>query len=116
LQFCVRLDKNFLGKDALLAQREQSPTDESRLVCLRIDDIRQVVLGNEPVRIGGEVVGRVTSGAPGYTVNASIAFAYVPASCTALGTPAQILVFGTWVAATVATSPLWDPANERILG
>ena len=38
-----------------------------------------MVLGGEPVRVGGRtVVGRVTSGGYGYTVRASIAYAYLP--------------------------------------
>ena len=37
------------------------------LRCLVLDDPRAVALGNEPVRVGGEVVGRVTSGGYGYT-------------------------------------------------
>ena len=35
-------------------------------------------LGNEPVRIDGEVVGRVTSGGQGFAVENSIAYAYLP--------------------------------------
>ena len=44
-----------------------------------LDDPRAVALGNEPVRVGGAIVGRVTSGGYGYTVARSIAYAYLPA-------------------------------------
>ncbi len=51
---------------------------DKRLRCLVLEDPRSVALGNEPVRIDGEVVGRVTSGGYGYTVKRSIAYAYLP--------------------------------------
>ena len=75
LGFCVKLDKpgGFEGRDALAARKEQGLS--RRLCCLTLADPRVVVLGSEPVRVGAEVVGRVTSGGYGYTVGASIAYA-----------------------------------------
>ena len=72
-----------------------------------------MALGNEPVRVGGEVVGRVTSGGYGYTVERSIAYAYVPASVE-LGTAVEVDIFGEWVAGEVAREPLFDPKGERV--
>ena len=70
LGFAVKLDKDgFIGRDALVAACE--PT--RRLACLVLDDPRAVALGSEPVRVGGEIVGRVTSGGYGYSVERSIA-------------------------------------------
>src|SRR5262249_16895058 len=62
LGFAVKLDKgsDFIGRDALLAVRDEPPT--KRLACLVLDDPRSVALGEEPVRVDGRVVGRVTSG------------------------------------------------------
>ena len=51
---------------------------ERRLACLVLEDPRAVALGSEPVRVAGELVGRVTSGGYGYTVERSIAYAYLP--------------------------------------
>src|SRR5439155_871598 len=63
--FAVKVDKgDFIGRDALLAANE--PT--RRLACLVLDDPRSVALGSEPVRVDGDIVGRVTSGGYGYTV------------------------------------------------
>jgi heterotetrameric sarcosine oxidase gamma subunit len=112
LGFAVRLDKgDFLGREALLAARAAGP--RKRLRCLVLDDARSVCLGNEPVRVGGEVVGRVTSGGAGYTVGRSIAYAYLPPDA-AVGTRGEVDVFGTWVGFEVAREPLFDPAGERI--
>ena len=76
--FCVKLDKEggFIGREALVEARERGP--RGRLCCLVLEDPRSVALGNEPVRVGGEIGGRVTTGGYGYTVERSIAYAYLP--------------------------------------
>ncbi|GGO80637.1 GcvT family protein [Nonomuraea cavernae] len=107
LAFCVKPDKDFLGRDAL------DPEPSRRLRCLTLGDPRAIALGNEPVRVDGQVVGRVTSGGYGYTVASSIAYAYLPARCEP-GTRAEVEVEGSWVAADVVRDPLYDPAGERV--
>ncbi len=110
LGFAVKLDKHFLGKDALVA----APEAARRLACLTLDDARAVALGSEPVRIGGELVGRVTSGGYGYTVERSIAYAYLPAASVAPGTPVEVEIFGDWVRGEIAAEPLYDPRGEML--
>jgi 4-methylaminobutanoate oxidase (formaldehyde-forming) len=78
-----------------------------------LDDPRSVALGSEPVRIGGEILGRVTSGGYGYTVEHSIAYAYLPAA-SAAATRVEVEIFGEWIPGTVAEEPLFDPRGERI--
>ena len=64
-----------------------------------LEDPRSVCLGSEPVRVGDEVVGRVTTGGYGYAVERSIAYAYLPAASAEVGTAVEVEVFGEWVAA-----------------
>ncbi len=114
LGFTVKLDKgDFIGREALVKAREAQP--ETRLACLVLDDPRFVALGSEPVRIAGEVTGRVTSGGYGYTVGRSIAYAYVPAAARP-GTAVDVEIFGTWVPGSVAEEPLFDPKGARVRG
>ncbi|HUA12044.1 MAG TPA: FAD-dependent oxidoreductase [Solirubrobacteraceae bacterium] len=114
LGFCVKRDGEFVGASALrAAEGEGGP--RRRLRCLLLEDPRSVALGNEPVRVGGEVVGRVTSGGYGYTVERSIAYAYLPAELD-VGTEVEVDVFGEWVAGVLAREPLLDPAGERLRG
>jgi 4-methylaminobutanoate oxidase (formaldehyde-forming) len=116
LGFCVKQDAAFLGSTALgVGADARPPPAQRRLRCLVLEDPRSVALGNEPVRVGGEVVGRVTSGGYGYTVERSIAYAYVPAAVE-LGTPVEVDIFGRWVAGEVAREPLVDPKGERVRG
>ncbi|MGZ4430846.1 MAG: aminomethyltransferase family protein, partial [Gaiellales bacterium] len=114
LGFAVKLDKagGFVGREALLATREQGV--ERRLCCLALADPRSVCLGSEPVRVGDQVVGRVTSGGYGYAVERSLAYAYLPLASAGVGSAVEVEAFGEWVAAEVVADPVWDPAGERI--
>ena len=88
---------------------------QRRLRCVLLADPRSVALGNEPVRVGGEVVGRVTSGGYGYAVQRSIAYAYLPPEVS-IGDPVEIDIFGQWVGGEVAAEPLYDPEGQRLRG
>src|SRR2546427_1221775 len=108
----VKLDNgDFLGREALVEKRDAPAT--TRLACLVLDEPRSVVLGSEPVRVDGAIVGRVTSGGYGYTVGQSIAYAHIPATC-AVGTPIEVDIFGTWVGGRVSQEPLYDPRGARV--
>jgi 4-methylaminobutanoate oxidase (formaldehyde-forming) len=114
LAFAVRPDKgtDFIGFEALLAARAAAPT--KRLRCLVLDDPRSIALGNEPVRMDGAIVGRVTSGGYGFAVERSIAYAYLRPDQAVIGTRGEVEVFGQWVGFAVAAEPLYDPRGTRI--
>jgi 4-methylaminobutanoate oxidase (formaldehyde-forming) len=116
LGFCVKKEGGFLGASALGVDSGEEPiAPRLRLRCLVLEDPRSVVLGNEPVRVDGEIVGRVTSGGYGYTVERSIAYAYLPPDVP-LGAAVEVDIFGRWVAGEVAREPLFDPKGERVRG
>jgi 4-methylaminobutanoate oxidase (formaldehyde-forming) len=102
---------DFAGRAALLATRAAGVA--RRLRCLVLDDPRAVALGGEPVRCAGDTVGQVTSGGYGYTVQRSIAYAYLPAAA-APGTRVLVGVDGDDLGAEVARGVLYDPRGERI--
>ena len=114
LAFAVKADKpgGFLGRDALLEQRGRPLA--KRLRCLVLDEPLAVCLGNEPVRLDGEICGRVTSGGYGFAVARSIAYAYLPPERSKPGARVEIDVFGEWIGASVEREPLYDPSGERI--
>jgi 4-methylaminobutanoate oxidase (formaldehyde-forming) len=109
LGFCVKEGDSFLGAGALAGGSPDGP----RLRCLLLADPRSVALGNEPVRSAGSLIGRVTSGGYGYTVERSIAYAYLPGELKP-GAAVEVDIFGEWVPGEVAREPLVDPKGERI--
>ena len=113
LGFAVRLEKGaFVGWDAAAPLAPDGGAE--RLTCLVLDDPRSVALGNEPVKDGPDVVGRVTSGGLGYSLGLSIAYAWLPTELTRAGTRLAVEVFGQSVGAEVRKDPLYDPRGERI--
>jgi glycine cleavage system T protein len=112
LGFAIKLDKeHFIGKDALLSARERAQA--RKLACLVLDDPVGVATGSEPVRIDGTIAGRVTSGGYGYTVERSIAYAYVPGEAEE-GQRVEVSLFGEWMGAEICSEPLYDPKGLRI--
>jgi 4-methylaminobutanoate oxidase (formaldehyde-forming) len=114
LGFAVNLNKaDFIGKDALLAQKESGL--KRKLCCLTLADNRTIALGKEPIRTkDGKAIGWVASGGYGYSVEKSIVYAYLPIEYARVGMEFEVEFFGEQVGAVITTSPLWDPKGERI--
>jgi glycine cleavage system T protein len=111
LGFAVKMKKGeFIGREALEAAGE--PT--RRLACLVLDEPKSVVLGSEPVRFEGRPLGRVTSGGFGYSIESSIAYAYLPAELVVPGIRVSVGIFGRDVGAEVRAEPLFDPGNQKV--
>jgi glycine cleavage system aminomethyltransferase T/glycine/D-amino acid oxidase-like deaminating enzyme len=112
LGFAVKLDKgDFVGREALLKRKENV---SRKLTCLTLEDPADIVMGKEPVFSGSTCVGFVTSAAYGYTIGRGIAYAWLPAELTEVGTRVEIDYFGNRVGAVVAAEPLVDPGMARI--
>jgi 4-methylaminobutanoate oxidase (formaldehyde-forming) len=58
----------------------------------------------------------VTTGGYGYTVERSIAYAYLPPEHAEVGTQVELDIFGSWVGGEIAAEPLFDPSGERVRG
>ncbi len=114
LGFAVALDKepDFIGRDALVAAKAAGP--RKRLRCLVLDDPRSVCLGNEPVRVEGEIVGRVTSRRLRLRRRAVDRLRLPAARQAADRDPRRVEVFGDWIGFEVAREPLYDPDGARI--
>jgi dimethylglycine dehydrogenase len=114
LERFVRFDKgDFIGRDALLRQREEGV--RQRLACLTVDADGADPHGYEPVLLRGRPIAYVASGGYGHAVEKSIAFAYLPIDQTVAGTTLEVEILGERRSATVVPQPLYDPQNERLL-
>jgi len=109
LGFCVRPDKPFVGRDALLAAGQP----QRKLVTLALDEPGLVVSGGETVLLDGQPAGTVTSGGLGHTLGLSLAFVYLPVRAVP-GTAVRVLLDDRQVAGKVVAQPLYDPKGLRI--
>ena len=109
LGFAIRKTADdFLGR-AALAERDAPNT----LRTLRFTDPAAVVLGKEPVSMGGRVVGYVTSAGWSATVGACLAYAWLPADLPD-DTSVDVAYQTTHHTAVVIADPVVDPQMTRI--
>jgi sarcosine dehydrogenase len=109
-------DIDFLGRSALLAQRERGVR---KLLAAFTVDPSVVLLGRETIYRDGERVGWLTSGGFGYTIDRSIGLGYVR---RAEGVPRDWVLAGEYelevataiVPAAVSVRPLYDPTGTRV--
>ena len=117
LAFTVAFDTDFIGRDALLRQREEGL--KKRLVVFTVDDPEPLLLGDEPIYRDGGLVGRITSAAFGHTVGRSVGMGYVENES---GVDANFVRNGAYEvevatrrhAATASLRPPYDPRGERV--
>jgi heterotetrameric sarcosine oxidase gamma subunit len=118
LGFAVASTKDgFLGRDALLRQRE-APLGR-RLLMFTLVDPQPLLLGDEPIWRDGALVGRITSGAYGHTLGRSVGMGYV--SHTG-GVDAAFVASGRWelelaterFPAAASLEPPYDPTSARV--
>jgi dimethylglycine dehydrogenase len=107
-------DKDFIGKQAALAERAAAPT--IKLVTMTIDTDDIDVCNDEAIHKDGECVGYVTSGGYAHHVGKSMALGYVPAALAADGTALEVEINGEIYPAAVVAQALYDPGGERMRG
>jgi len=112
LGFAVKFDKpgGFIGRDALLAQREAGVP--RKLLQFKLQDPQPLLYHNEPIWRDDTLVGHITSGAYGHTLGSCIGLGYVPAD--AADGDFEIEVAGVRIPADASSRPMYDPKNERI--
>ncbi|MGA0614500.1 GcvT family protein [Paracoccus sp. KR1-242] len=120
LGFAVKPAKgDFFGRDAVLRKRDAGLT--RRLLQFHLSDPSPLLFHNEPILRDGRIVGQITSGAYGHTLQGAIGLGYVP--CRTDETAAEMLasdyrieVAGQSFAAEASLKPLYDPQSQRVLG
>lgn len=113
LGWAVKLDKgDFLGRDALLAQKAQGPS--RRLCCLTLDEPGALAMSKEPILKDDKKLGYVTSANYGYSVGKFIVYGYLPVEFSTPGTQLEVEYFGVRQPATVQREPLFDPKSARM--
>ena len=119
LGWAVKMNKDvdFLGRDALVSKADARL--KKRFVGFTIDDLDTVLLGRETILRDGEVVGYLTSGGFGYSVNRPIGYGYVRQEDGVTEAFLQsgryeLVVAAENVPARLHLTSLYDPENQRV--
>ena len=115
LERLCKMDKDFLNKSA--AAEVLTKTAREHMVILHLDDdavnaSNADATGGEPIFRNGEGIGRVSSGAYGYSVGMSLALGYVRDADP--GERVEVMVLGRPHGATILAEPPFDPKGERL--
>jgi 4-methylaminobutanoate oxidase (formaldehyde-forming) len=120
LGFAVDFDKpdGFVGRDALLAQRENRPY-KSRLVQFLLEDPEALLYGEEPIIRDGVPVGYLRSGAYGHTLGGPMGLGYVDHEEGVTvdfikSGKFEIQVAGERFPAQASLRSMYDPKNLRV--
>jgi len=119
LGFTVARDKDFLGRAAVDALRDQPRS--RRLVSLRLEDPGPLLYHDEPVYLDDQLVGRITSARFGHTIGAAIALAWIEHprgrhidNAFLARDGFRVEVAGERVPARLSLRPFHDPGRERV--
>ncbi|MEM9792240.1 MAG: FAD-dependent oxidoreductase [Pseudomonadota bacterium] len=109
----VALDKGeFIGKAALLTRRRDGPT--RRLVTLAIQTAHAPAHTGASLRLGGKIVGTVTSAEWGHRTGLNLAYAFMDPVFCEPGTDVTVDVLGRPMAAQVIAPSPYDPGHTRM--
>lgn len=108
-------NKDFIGKAAAMAERDsESHKPSQKIVTLEVHDTDADATGFEPVWADGKLVGFVTSGGYGHTVNKSLAMAMINVDKCAPGTSLEVHIVGVARMATVIDASPYDPSGAAM--
>ena len=110
LDWTLNLDKDFIGRDAIIRAREQGPSRQ--LVGLKMLD-RSIPRHGYSVVSDGERVGTVTSGNVSFTLGYNIGMAYVPPALAEPGTRLGVDVRDTAAPAEVLPLPFYKRPHPK---
>ncbi|MEO0359287.1 MAG: glycine cleavage T C-terminal barrel domain-containing protein, partial [Pseudomonadota bacterium] len=109
----IKLDKDFLHKDAYLAIKDNAPREMMSIIEILETPHNADATGGEPIfDADGTGVGRVTSGTYGYTVGKSLALGYL--KNVKPGDAVSVMILGQPHKAVVLSEPPFDPKGEKL--
>jgi glycine cleavage system aminomethyltransferase T len=112
LGFAVRGDKEtFVGKEALTRLKGQRRARE--LVSVKLDDPAGMLWHGEPVVMGKDRIGYVTSGGYGHHLGAAVGLAWIH-GVMSTDVPVSVEVRGAKVRATISREPFYDAKGARL--
>lgn len=123
LGFVCDLEKTggFIGRDAILAQKETRSWMKKRLVQFLLQDPEAMLYHHEPIWQDDQLVGHLTSGNYGHTLGGSVGLGYVYHDKAVtremiVNSRFEIDVAGRKIPARASLAPLYDPKADRMRG
>ncbi len=114
LERLVKLDKEFLHKEAYLKVKDKPSRETLTIFEVDVTDNADAT-GGEPIFLpDGTAVGRVTSGAYGYSVEKSLALGFVKQGTAKAGDTVEIFILGKPHKARILAEPPFDPEGRRL--
>ncbi len=112
LDVFIHWDKDFVGKQAALAESKAGPKKKLVTMVVNADDID--VSNDEAVMKDGEAIGYVSSGGYAHHVGKSVALGYLPTELAKAGTRVEVEIMGELYSAEVLQEPLYDANGGRM--
>lgn len=110
----IKLDKDFLNKDAYLKIRENAPREVLSIFEIKAEHDADAA-GGEPIFASdGRPVGRVTSGAYSYTSETSLALGFADPKVAGRGDEVEVFILGKPHKARILENPPFDPSGARL--
>jgi len=108
----VNWQKNFIGKEASLKEKESNSKNILTSMVVSTSDIDAI--SNEAIICDGKCIGYVTSGGYAHHVQKSIAFGYLPLEIIKKNPELEIEINGKFYLAKIISEPLYDPSGSRM--
>ena len=110
----IKLDKDFLNKEAYLSVKDNACREVLSMFEIDISEDADAT-GGEPIFTpDGQPVGRVTSGAYGYSVGKSLALGLSNPRVAQPGDSVEVFILGKPHKAVILSEPPFDPAGSRL--
>ena len=112
LDLFINWDKEFIGKEAALKEKQEGP--KKKLITMTIETKDIDVTGDEAIMKDGKCVGYITSGGYAHHVKKSMAMGYVPCSLAEKNTELGVEINGNLYNSKVQSEPLYDPRGTKM--
>jgi dimethylglycine dehydrogenase len=109
----VDINREFIGSENI-KKRIKNDLDVVLVYLVFDDDIQSECYGNEAVFNGENVIGLTTSGAYGFRIKKSLAFAYINPAFANEGQKLKVLTTAGIRLCHIEISAAYDPENEKL--
>jgi dimethylglycine dehydrogenase len=112
LDLFINWDKEFIGKESALKEKQEGP--KKKLITMIIETKDIDVTGDEAIMKDGKCIGYITSGGYAHHVKKSLAMGYVPCDLAKNNSELEVEINGNLYKSKVQSEPLYDPCGTKM--